>query len=74
MIAVSEALSFPVDVIYSDAGAGWVMASIPQVPGAFSQGRTRDEARENVRDALRELLLARAHESPDDTLMLTIAP
>jgi len=43
-------------------------------PTAFSQGRTRDEARENVRDALRELLLARAEESPDDTLTLTIAP
>lgn len=72
--AMSDALSFPVDIVYSDAGEGWVMASIPQLPGAFSQGRTRDEARENVRDALRELLLARAQESPDDTLTLTIAP
>ena len=72
--AMSDALSFPVDIVYSDAGEGWVMASIPQVPGAFSQGRTREEARENVRDALRELLLARAQESPDDTLTLTIAP
>ncbi len=71
---MSGALSFPVDIVYSDAGEGWVMASIPQVPGAFSQGRTRDEARQNVRDALRELLLARAQESPDDTLTLTIAP
>ena len=74
MIAVSDALSFPVDVVYSDAGEGWVMASITQVPGAFSQGRTREEARENVRDALRELLLARAQQSPGDTLTLTIAP
>lgn len=32
--AMSEALSFPVDVVYSDAGEDWVMASIPQVPGA----------------------------------------
>ncbi len=44
---------------YEDAGEGWIMASVPQVPGAFSQGRTRAEARENVRDARRELLLAR---------------
>jgi len=71
---MSDALSFPVDVVYSDAGEGWVMASIPQVPGAFSQGRSRDEARANVCDALRELLLARARQAPEDTLTLTIAP
>lgn len=47
---VSGPLSFPVDVVYKDAEDGWIMASIPQVPGALSQGRTRVEARENVRD------------------------
>jgi predicted RNase H-like HicB family nuclease len=31
-----------------------------EIPGAISQGRTRDEARENVIDALRLML------SPDD--------
>jgi len=68
-------LSFPVDVVYDDAGEGWIMASVPQVPGAFSQGRTRQEARENVRDALRELLLARADDTAThDSLTLTIAP
>lgn len=36
----------------------WV-ASIPEIPGAFSQGRTRQEARDNVLDAMRELLAAR---------------
>ena len=35
---------------------GWVV----EVPGAISQGRTTDEARENVIDALRLML------SPDD--------
>jgi predicted RNase H-like HicB family nuclease len=35
---------------------GWIVASIPEVPGAHSQGRTRDEARENVIDALRGIL------------------
>jgi len=29
------------------------MARVPEVPGAISQGRTREEARENVIDALR---------------------
>jgi predicted RNase H-like HicB family nuclease len=39
---------------------GWIVARIIEVPGAMSQGRTREEARENVIDALRLML------SPDD--------
>jgi predicted RNase H-like HicB family nuclease len=39
---------------------GWIVASVLEVPGALSQGRTRAEARENVIDALRLML------SPDD--------
>jgi predicted RNase H-like HicB family nuclease len=43
-------------IVYEDAGDGWIMASIPQLPGTRSQGRTRKEARENVIDALRVML------------------
>ena len=39
---------------------GWIVARIVEVPGAMSQGRSRDEARENVIDALRLML------APDD--------
>ena len=39
---------------------GWTVARIVEVPGAMSQGRSREEARENVIDALRLML------SPDD--------
>ena len=39
---------------------GWVVARVVEVPGAVSQGRDREEARENVIDALRLML------SPDD--------
>ncbi len=39
---------------------GWIVARVVQVPGAISQGRTREEARENVIDALRLML------TPDD--------
>jgi predicted RNase H-like HicB family nuclease len=39
---------------------GWIVARVMEVPGALSQGRTREEARENVIDALRLML------SPDD--------
>ena len=39
---------------------GWIVARVIEVPGALSQGRTREEARENVIDALRLML------APDD--------
>ena len=39
-----------------DGEDGWIVASIPEVAGAHSQGRTRDEARANVIDALRGIL------------------
>jgi len=39
---------------------GWIVARVLQVPGALSQGRSREEARENVIDALRLML------APDD--------
>lgn len=35
---------------------GWILARVLEVPGALSQGRTREEARENVLDALRTVL------------------
>jgi predicted RNase H-like HicB family nuclease len=35
---------------------GWIVARVLEVPGAISQGRTREEARENVLDALRTVL------------------
>lgn len=39
---------------------GWIVARVLEAPGALSQGRTREEARENVLDALRTVL------TPDD--------
>ncbi len=41
---------------------GWIVARVLEVPGALSQGRTREQARENVLDALRTVL------TPDDEL------
>jgi predicted RNase H-like HicB family nuclease len=43
-------------IIYEDAEDGWIVATIPEVAGVFSQGRTREEARANVIDALRLML------------------
>jgi predicted RNase H-like HicB family nuclease len=41
---------------------GWIVARVLKIPGAMSQGRTREEARENVLDALRTVL------TPDEEL------
>jgi predicted RNase H-like HicB family nuclease len=37
-------------------GDGWIVARVLEIPGAMSQGRTRDEARANALDALRTVL------------------
>ena len=57
--AVSEHLQ--VTIAYEEPDeAGWIVARVVEVPGALSQGRTREEARENVIDSLRLML------APDD--------
>lgn len=64
-------------IVYEDGDDGWVIASIPEVAGVFSQGRTRAEARENVIDALRLMLSPEPRTAGDDRdrepLHLTIA-
>lgn len=37
---------------------GWWAAYVEEVPGVNSQGRTLDEARENLKDALKLMLAA----------------
>jgi predicted RNase H-like HicB family nuclease len=51
---MSESLT--VTIVYEQGDEGWLVASVPEVPGAHSQGRTREEARANVIDALRGIL------------------
>lgn len=46
-------------IILEPGEDGFWVASIPEVPGAFSQGATREEARTNVLEALEELMAAR---------------
>ncbi len=57
MSGVSESLRST--IVYEDGGDGWIVASIPEVPGAHSQGHTRTEVRENVIDALHSILALR---------------
>ena len=47
---------------------GWILARVLEVPGALSQGRTREQAKENVLDALRTVL------TPDEELAEHTAP
>lgn len=38
---------------------GFWIATIPEIPGAFSQGKTKGQAKKNVVDAMLELMEAR---------------
>jgi len=49
-------------IVYEQGEDGWTIASVPEVPGTHSQGRSREEARSNVLDALEVML------TPDDDL------
>ena len=37
--------------IYEHTEDGWWVVSVPEIPGAHSQGRTLQEAREMIKDA-----------------------
>ncbi len=63
LIDMSESLQ--VTIVFEEGEDGWIVASIPEVPGASSQGRTRDEARANVIDALRGVLELRFGVRPE---------
>lgn len=49
-----------ITIVYEDSDDGWVVASVREVRGVHSQGRTREEARANVLDALRGVIDLRA--------------
>jgi len=44
------------EVLYEVIEDGWIMATVPDLPGAVTQGQTMDEARANIREVI-ELLL-----------------
>jgi len=56
-------------ILYEDGEEDWIVASIPAVPGAFSQGRSRKEARDNVLDALALMLSPEPDEARDRELL-----
>lgn len=38
-------------IVYRDEAGNWI-AEVPSLPGCVTQGETRDEALENIRDAI----------------------
>jgi predicted RNase H-like HicB family nuclease len=53
-------------ILYEEGDDGWIVVSIPAVPGVLSQGRDRAEARENVLDALALMLSPEPVEAGDE--------
>ena len=56
---MSDALNLTI-LYEQDPDSDWIVATIPGVPGVHSQGKTRQEAREMVLDALGGMLELRA--------------
>jgi predicted RNase H-like HicB family nuclease len=48
---------------YEHTDDGWWVVSVPEIPGAHSQGRTREDAREMIQDAVRLLLEVRREDA-----------
>lgn len=49
--------------VYEHTDDGWWVVSVPEIPGAHSQGHTMEEAREMIRDAVRLLLEVRREDA-----------
>jgi predicted RNase H-like HicB family nuclease len=56
-------------VVYEEIEDGWIMARVPELPGAVTQGKDLEEAKENIKEAI-ELLL----ESYRDHAATTASP
>lgn len=52
-------MSLDLTILIEEGDDGFWVATIPEIPGAFSQGKTQKEARKNVIEALEDLMVAR---------------
>ncbi|MFA0759156.1 MAG: hypothetical protein KEFWMYNX_002307 [Candidatus Fervidibacter sp.] len=62
-------------VLLIDGEGGWITAEVPALPGCISQGRTREEALQNVREAIMaylESLRERGKPIPEDVPILEV--
>lgn len=53
-------------VIYTPIEDGWIMATVPELPGAITQGRDMVEARMMIREAVELLLESYAENAEKD--------
>ena len=51
-----QAMKREFSVVFEEIEDGWIMARVPELPGAVTQGKVLEEARENIKEAV-ELLL-----------------
>lgn len=61
-----------VPVVLRSGEDGWIVAECPVIPGCISQGRTRDEALANIREAI-EVCLEAGETLPADFEVLDVA-
>ena len=61
---MSMARTHSLSVVLRSGEDGWIVAECPALPGCISQGRTRDEALANVREAIE--LCVQAGATPAD--------
>lgn len=57
-------------LLYPDED-GYIVAEVPSLPGCISQGKTREEALENIQEAIAlhiEVLLERGEPIPEDKI------
>jgi predicted RNase H-like HicB family nuclease/DNA-binding Xre family transcriptional regulator len=62
-----EAAGGAFTAIYELTEDGWWVVSVPEIPGAHSQGETLEEARMMIRDAVRMLLEVRREDAERET-------
>jgi len=54
-------------VAFTPIEDGWIMATVPELPGAVTQGRDLEEARANIKEAVELLLEAYRENARKDT-------
>jgi predicted RNase H-like HicB family nuclease len=56
-------MTLDLTILFEQDEEGWWIAEIPEVTGVFAQGKTQDEARSMVYDALQLMLESRRAEA-----------
>jgi len=51
-------------VLYQPIEDGWIMATVPELPGAVTQGRSLEEARTMIKEAVELLLQSYRENAP----------